>query len=106
MTYLGRHEDAAELRRSFPYAYSNILAVPSTGTRPRLGRPPKINRQDVVDAWLVAYRDVAERVAPGWLERYPEHAARHAARADRAGDAIARAFVRLIWPARDAEAAE
>lgn len=61
---------------------------------------------EVVDAWLVAYREVAERVAPGWLDRYPEYAARHAARADRAGDAIARAFVRVIKPAHVEAAAD
>ena len=60
---------------------------------------------EVVDAWLIEYRHVAERVAPGWLERYPEFVARHAAAADRAGDAIARAFVRRIRSTEDAEAA-
>ena len=34
----------------FPYTYGNVLAVAPTSTGPRLGRPPKINRQDVVDA--------------------------------------------------------
>jgi len=44
-------------------------------------------------------------VAPGWLDRYPEMAARHAAAADRAGQAIARAFLRTVQPARAAAAA-
>lgn len=60
----------------------------------------------VVDAWLVEFRDVVEMRSPGWLDRYPEVAARHAASSDRAGEAIARAFVRTIRPARDAEAAD
>src|SRR3954452_23092444 len=51
---------------------------------------------EVVEAWTVEYRDAMERIAPGWLDRYPEEAARHAADADRAGLAIARAFVRAI----------
>jgi len=34
----------------FPYTYGNVLAVAPTSSGPRLGRPPKINRQDVVDA--------------------------------------------------------
>ena len=61
---------------------------------------------EVVEAWLVEFRDVIEAKAPGWLERYPKIAARNIAAADRAGDAIARAFVRSIQPTRDAEAAE
>lgn len=60
---------------------------------------------DVVDAWLIQFRDVVEKKAPGWLDRYPEIAARHAAAADRAGLAIARAFVRSLSPARNAVAA-
>jgi GMP synthase (glutamine-hydrolysing) len=61
---------------------------------------------DVVDAWLVEFRDVAERMAPdGWLDRYPEVAARHAAAADSAGHAIARGFLRTVRPARTAAAA-
>lgn len=61
---------------------------------------------EVVEAWTVEYRDVIEARVPGWLDRYPEAAARHAAAADRAGHAIARAFVRSIRPVRDAEAAD
>ncbi|MPZ34682.1 MAG: GMP synthase [Rhodospirillales bacterium] len=60
---------------------------------------------EVVEAWLVEFRDVAERMAPGWLARYPEMVARHAAAADRAGHAIARAFLRTVQPAREAAAA-
>jgi GMP synthase (glutamine-hydrolysing) len=50
----------------------------------------------VVEAWSVVCRDILEKTAPDWLDRYPEEAARHAAVADRAGLAIARAFVRSI----------
>lgn len=60
---------------------------------------------EVVEAWLAEFRDVAEQMAPGWLARYPEIAARHAAAADRAGHAIARAFLRTVQPAREAAAA-
>lgn len=61
---------------------------------------------EVVEAWLIEFRDIVKAKAPGWLECYPETAARHAAAADRAGHAIARAFVRSIQPARDAVAAD
>jgi GMP synthase (glutamine-hydrolysing) len=61
---------------------------------------------DVVEAWTVEFRDVIERKSPGWLERYPEMAARHAPGADRASDAIARAFVRTIRTVENAEAAD
>ncbi len=62
---------------------------------------------EVVEAWLAMFPDVAERMAPGgWLARYPEIAARHAAAADRAGHAIARAFLRTVQPARAAAAAD
>jgi GMP synthase (glutamine-hydrolysing) len=60
---------------------------------------------EVVEAWLVEFRDVVEQKTPGWLDRYPEIAARHAAAADRAGQVIARAFVRSVRPTRDAAAA-
>jgi GMP synthase (glutamine-hydrolysing) len=50
----------------------------------------------VVEAWSVVCRDIIEKGAPGWLDRYPEEVARHAAAADQAGLAIARAFVRSI----------
>lgn len=59
----------------------------------------------VVASWSVEYRDVVEQFAPGWLDRYPETAARHAAVADQAGHAIARAFVQSVRPARNAAAA-
>ena len=61
---------------------------------------------EVVEAWLAAFPDVAERMAPGWLGRYAEVAARHAAAADRAGHAIASAFLRTVQPARAAAAAD
>jgi GMP synthase (glutamine-hydrolysing) len=60
---------------------------------------------EVVEAWSAEFPDVAERMAPGWLARYPEVAAQHAAAADRAGHAIARAFMRTVQPARAAAAA-
>jgi len=60
----------------------------------------------VVEAWSIEYRDAVEQFAPGWLDRYPETAAQHALAADHAGDAIARAFVRSVLPARNAAAAD
>ncbi|MBN9541646.1 MAG: GMP synthase [Alphaproteobacteria bacterium 65-37] len=51
---------------------------------------------EVVEAWLTEFRDVVEMRRPGWLERYPELAAQHAAGTERAGLALARAFVRSI----------
>jgi AcrR family transcriptional regulator len=38
------------MANTFPYAYSNVAVVATTRTKPRPGRPPKITRQDVVDA--------------------------------------------------------
>jgi GMP synthase (glutamine-hydrolysing) len=49
----------------------------------------------VVDAWKAEFRESIERIEPGWLERYPATAARHADAADAAGLAMARAWVRL-----------
>lgn len=61
---------------------------------------------DVVETWLAEFPDVAERMAPaGWLDGYHEIAARHAAEADRAGHAIARAFLQTVQPLRAAAAA-
>jgi GMP synthase (glutamine-hydrolysing) len=53
----------------------------------------------VVDRWKVEFHDQIVRNERGWLERSSELAAMHAADADRAGLAIARAFVRSIRPA-------
>lgn len=60
----------------------------------------------VVDRWKVEFRDQIARNQPGWLERSGELAAMHAANADRAGLAIARAFVRSIRPAAGHAVAE
>jgi GMP synthase (glutamine-hydrolysing) len=57
---------------------------------------------EVVQTWLIAWRDFVETNVPGWLDRYPEEVARHAAAADQAGLAIARAFVRSIDLSRPA----
>lgn len=57
---------------------------------------------EVVEAWLTTFRDIVEMRRPGWLARYPELAALHAAGTERAGLALARAFVRSIVPAKSA----
>ena len=60
--------------------------------------------QAVVRDWNREFPQIVERMAPGWLARYPQIAARHAAAADQAGHAIARAFLRTVQPARAAAA--
>ncbi|GES43044.1 GMP synthase [Rhizobium dioscoreae] len=50
----------------------------------------------VVERWRDEFRETIERKEPGWLERYPELVAKHAAAAETAGLAIARAWVRTI----------
>ena len=50
----------------------------------------------VVEGWRTEFKTTIERIEPGWLERYPEIAAQHAAAAETAGLAIARAWVRTI----------
>lgn len=50
----------------------------------------------VVERWRGEFKDTIERKEPGWLERYPELVAKHAAAAETAGLAIARAWVRTI----------
>ncbi|HLP66385.1 MAG TPA: type 1 glutamine amidotransferase [Rhizobium sp.] len=50
----------------------------------------------VVEEWIRLFPAHVERKAPGWLARHPEHAARHAAKADASGLEIARAWVRQI----------
>ncbi len=50
----------------------------------------------VVERWRGEFRDTIERKEPGWLESYPELVAKHAAAAETAGLAIARAWVRTI----------
>lgn len=50
----------------------------------------------VVDRWRSEFRETIERKEPGWLEDYPQLVARHAAEAETAGLAIARAWVRTI----------
>lgn len=51
---------------------------------------------EVVTKWNAEFRDIVESIEPGWHERFPQTAAKHAADADQAGLAIARAFVRII----------
>ncbi len=53
----------------------------------------------VVEGWRTEFKATIERNEPGWLERYPEIAAQHAAAAEIAGLAIARAWVRTIGAA-------
>ncbi|MDE1996328.1 MAG: GMP synthase, partial [Rhizobiaceae bacterium] len=53
----------------------------------------------VVDGWRTEFKTSIERNEPGWLERYPEIAARNAAAADKAGLTIARAWVAMIGAA-------
>jgi GMP synthase (glutamine-hydrolysing) len=57
---------------------------------------------EVVEAWLAEFGDIVETRRPGWLARYPELAAQHATGTERAGLALARAFVRSIPQARSA----
>lgn len=63
------------------------------------------NRKVVVD-WNVAFADQIDRIEPDWLTSYPEHEARHAAGADAAGLALARAWVATIRTEAVAEHAE
>ncbi|MGV1837487.1 type 1 glutamine amidotransferase [Rhizobium rhizogenes] len=51
---------------------------------------------DVVEGWRKDFKETIERIEPGWLERFPEIAAQHAAAAETAGLVIARAWVRTI----------
>ncbi len=50
----------------------------------------------LVERWSQDFAPVIARYAPSWRERLPAEAARHAAAADAAGAAIARAWVGLI----------
>lgn len=50
----------------------------------------------VVEDWNRIFEDQIMGLDPHWLERYPEHAARHAETADAAGLALARAWVGTI----------
>ncbi|HEX8048368.1 type 1 glutamine amidotransferase [Rhizobium sp.] len=51
---------------------------------------------DVIDGWRRDFKETIERIEPGWLERFPEIAAKHAVVAETAGLTIARAWVRTI----------
>jgi GMP synthase (glutamine-hydrolysing) len=53
----------------------------------------------VVEGWNRTFEGVINRLDPDWLQRYPEHAARHAEQADAAGLALARAWVATIQTA-------
>ena len=52
----------------------------------------------VVEEWNEKFGHLIEAMQPDWFARYPERAAAHAEQADRAGLAIARAWVRQIRP--------
>lgn len=51
---------------------------------------------DVVSEWREKFAPLIEAMEPGWTERYPELIAAHGEAADKAGLAIARAWVRQI----------
>jgi GMP synthase-like glutamine amidotransferase len=51
---------------------------------------------EMVESWNVDYRDEILPIDPQWYDRYPAEAARHGAKADAAGRALARAWVGLI----------
>lgn len=57
----------------------------------------------VVEGWNRTFETVINRIDPDWLQRYPEHAARHGQQADAAGLALARAWVATIQPAEAAD---
>lgn len=57
----------------------------------------------VVKGWTVEFAATIERMEPGWLERYPDLAAAHAAQADSNGVQIARNWVRMIDSSQDRE---
>ncbi|WP_275787308.1 type 1 glutamine amidotransferase [Pararhizobium gei] len=50
----------------------------------------------VVEDWNRVFRDQILRLDPAWLDNYDRHAARHADRAEEAGLALARAWVKTI----------
>lgn len=50
----------------------------------------------VVRDWTFVFAEAAERMRPGWLADHPAEEARHAAAADAAGLAIARAWVAQV----------
>jgi GMP synthase (glutamine-hydrolysing) len=50
----------------------------------------------VVEGWRTEFEATIERIEPGWLECFPEIAARHALAAETTGLAIARAWVGMI----------
>lgn len=50
----------------------------------------------LVKEWNGIFEAQINAMDPDWIERFPEHAARHAAAADEAGLALARAWVALI----------
>lgn len=50
----------------------------------------------LVKEWNGIFEAQINAMDPDWIERFPEHAARHAATADEAGLALARAWVALI----------
>ncbi len=50
----------------------------------------------VVENWKRIFEDQINGIDPHWLERYPEHAAKHAEKSDATGLTLARAWVRTI----------
>jgi GMP synthase-like glutamine amidotransferase len=51
---------------------------------------------ELVREWTDGYAQTIARVQPDWFERYTREEARHGAKADRVGRAIARAWVALV----------
>lgn len=52
----------------------------------------------VVDGWRNDFADSIEKISPGWLANYADHKAQNGIKADTAGLALARAWVKLIRP--------
>ena len=60
---------------------------------------------DIVEGWISGYAATIERLSPGWIEAYPQHAATHGAAANETGLSIARAWVSTIGQPATADAA-
>lgn len=102
----GRRSYAGPFPSPFPYAYGNVGAVVPTRSEPRQGRPPRINRQDVVDA-AVALADegglaaVTIRAVAARLDVAPMTLYGHVANADELVDLVVGATIAVAVAAAE-----